>query len=969
MSKENALFPQVKDDIAFDRLWPQVTKTITTFSGKLWTDTADHDPGVTLLQAVTWNISDLSYRVSLPLNDLLTRQGEPNLFPEEFGPQNVLTCNAVTPGDYRRLLRDLTCHDLLPDYPEQDFIIRDALMIREPISSSFHWWYDADKRTYSFSEPQDVAEDQKKQMFLRGNNWLYILPTRFAATRDDQTRLKDEMVNFLANHRNFGESISDVIWMKSVDFMPQLTIELTEDIRDVNEVVANIYQAFEIELLPEANHHTTLEMQKAGYSNEAIFEGPYLRHGWQTDAAPFITDDGITINFSPLFERLLAINGVASISQFSAGTLPSQIAAVDGDAWSWQVASGYFPLLWGKDPLSTLTSANSPLTLIAKGGIYQHPDIDKVRTYLTQPEPITTAPVVLPAGRLRDLAGYTPVGNRLPECYQLQYPADVIDDKVRELHQFLLPVDQQLADGCAELAALPQLLAFKARDTLNAIRATRWPYTADSVGQQVHKDYAQALTDFQQQDTAIFTPDDSAINMANFNRELDFIQYLLGYFGTSRAARPLTLNLPDFLVTQRAFLAQQPALGYDRINIRIDQVSALHKRIAARIGLDSEIFADSPDLGKLPFYVIEHRQLLPLLPDNAFKDEQTPTDFTSEKKPLVTITQNGSAGKIVQGQLIDLVVIEEGNRWYVKQQLVTSIDGDSFTLNTANSVQLQNDLARLQEAWNGTNKGNLRWQNSNIWLQDMDYRLNYAASQPEDSNQRRLASNDQSPYPTMVAIGDKIIIRPAGLMPSTSGGQATAKAASVLADDWMLEATITELQLVDGTLVVEKAADSEHDFPSPEDAWRYQWNFSEAAYATADRFSFVVSIVHNRSMIEAGNIDPDMLIDWMQREVMAEFPAHVSIVNLWLSDSAFKNFAATYKRWQNNGSPLGDDAFALMQMLTLGHLPVAQLGIGLMRVATEEQKAQVVGEDGTGWDNGVILDQELFYVPQALPAA
>ena len=968
MSKENALFPQVKEEIAFDRLWPQVTETIATVSGKLWTDTADHDPGVTLLQAVTWNISDLSYRVSLPLNDLLTRQGEPNLFPEEFGPQNVLTCNAVTPGDYRRLLRDLTYKDIKLGVSGDSFLFDDARIIREPEDNRFQWWYDAENRTYSFGEPPDTAADKKTRMSLRGNCWLYLLPSgqlqsTFNAFPKDKSDYEKRIRMLLSDYRNLGEYFSRLIWLEPVYFSPRLTIELAEDVNDVNPVVAQVYETLKELLVPEAKRYTSAQLQKAGYSNEAIFEGPYLRHGWQTDAAPFITDGGITINFSPLFERLLAINGVASISQFSAGTLPKEISAVDGDAWSWQVASGYFPLLWGDSPLSTLTSANSPLTLIAKGGIYQYPELDKVTKYLTTPERIENEPLVLPAGRLRDLAGYTPVGNRLPDCYQLQLPAEVIDDSVRELHQFLLPVDQQLADNAAELAALPQLLAFTGRDKWNAVRGTRWPYSDDSVAQQVHKDYTDALTGFQQQDVAVFPTDGS---LANFSRELDFIQYLLGYFGTSRAARPLTLNLPDFLVTQRAFLAQQPELGYDRINIRIDQVSALQKRIAARIGLDSEIFADSPDLGKLPFYVIEHRQLLPLMPDDAFTDEQTPTDFISDTKPVVTIRQKGSAGKIVQGQLIDLIAIEGESRLVVSQQLVISTAGDTFTLNTTNSQQLQNDLARLQAAWDG---GNLRWQNSNIWLQDMDYRLNYADDQPSDSNQRRLASNDQSPYPTMVAIGDKIIIRPAGLTPSSSGGQATAKAASVLADDWMLEATITELKLVDETLVVEKAADSEYDFPSPEDAWRFQWNFSEAAYAIADRFSFVVSIVHNRSMIEIPNIEPAMLIDWMQREVMAEFPAHVSIVNLWLSDSAFKNFGATYKRWQNNGSPLGDDAFALMQMLTLGHLPVVQPGIGLMRIATEEQKAEVVGEDGTGWDTGVILDQELFYIPQALPAA
>lgn len=963
MSKENALFPQVKEEIAFDRLWPQVTETIATFSGKLWTDTADHDPGVTLLQAVTWNISDLSYRASLSLNDLLTQDGLTTLFPLEFGPQNVLTCNTVTAEDYRRALRDLHSSDTSLNSERSDFLFSDACLIKEPDDSRFQWWYSPKYRYYTFTQPTDDTNAVK--MTLRGNYWLYLIPTRFtlALSGTEQTTVKQYIADFLTNHRNLGEYVSRIVWLQPADFFPQLTIELSGDVDDVNRVVAQIYQTLETSLVPSASHRTTEQLQRAGYSNDAIFEGPYLQHGWQTNSAPIITDKGMTLNLSRMINTLLDINGVASISQFSAGALPDPISVVSGDAWSWQVASGYFPRLWGADPLILLASADSPLTLIAKGGIYQRPTAEAVGKYLVVPEAIQTEPVTLPSGKLRDLAAYTPVGSRLPECYQLQQPVEVINSNIRELHQFLLPVDQQLADGCAELAALPQLLTFKDRDKLNAIRGTRWPCAADSVSQQVHKDYVDALTAFQQQDTAIFPTDGSAINMANFYRELDFIQYLLGYFGTSRAARPLTLDLPDFLVTQRAFLAQQPALGYDRINIRIDQVSALQKRIAARIGLNSEIFAENPDLGKLPFYVIEHRQLLPLMPDETFAEEQTPTDFISHTRPVVTITQAGSAGKIVQGQLIDLIALEGESRLVVGQQMVTSTDGDNFTFNSTNSQLLQTDLDRLQAAWSS---GKLRWQNSNIWLQDMDYRLNYAASQPEASNQRRLASSEQSPYPTMVSTRDKIIIRRADPLVALAHDRTPLKTASAPAEDGQLEATIIELNPLDETFVIEKAAGSENEFPAVDEAWRYQWNFSEAVYATADRFSFVVSIVHNRSMVEAANIDPATLIDWMQREVMAEFPAHVSIINLWLSDPVFKNFAATYKRWQNNGSPLGDDAFALMQMLTLGHLPVTQLSIGLMRIATEAQKTAVMGSDGTKWNIEVIRTDQLFYIPKDL---
>lgn len=959
MSKENALYPAVKDAIAFDALWQQAHEVITALSGDVWTDTGDHDPGITLLQSATWNCSDLSYRASLPLNDLLTCQDQRPLFPEEFGPEQVLTCNTVTAEDYRRALLDLHSSDIDTLNTPGDFLFSDVSLIQEPEDHRFHWWYNAEKREYSFTEPVVTNNDDKKTLSLRGNLWLSLVPTRYTQSllSGNRTDVEQHLASFLADHRNLGEAVSRITWLQPATFSPRMTIELADNISDINQVAAQIYQVTEAFLRPVVARYTTEQRRALGDTGDVIFEGPKLKHGWQKTAPSQITAGGYVLNLGPLVNLLLAIPGVASLSTLSVDTGDGHITAVKGDSWRWQVADGYYPQLWGEAPLELLATTNGPLTLVSKGGIRNTLIKEKMAGYLTQADLIEMSPTVLPAGRFRDQTGYTPVGQRLPECYALQQPGAVIDDQTRAVHQFLLPVDQLLADGTAELAQLPALLAFKDRG--DVIRGTRWPYTGAMVQQAVHQPYMDALKAIAQQDAAIYTQGKPP--GANFTRELDFLQYLLGYFGTSRAALPLTLDLPDFLATQRAYLAQQPALGYDRINIRIDQVSALQKRIAARIGLDSSCFADKPDLSQLPFYLIEHRQLLPRTPDSTFDSEQTPTGF-SVVEPLVTLTQTDSAGRVVQGQLIDLIAVEGESRLHVSRLLVTATDGDSFTVSTKNSQQLQNTLPRLEAAWAGHN---LRWQNSNVWLQDMDYRLNYGQPEkPLPDNQRLLASNAQTPYPAMVSVGDGIVIRPADLQFSQPGMKAFR--ASTADADWRLEATVIEVDPIAGTLLIEKAAGSTEAFPSPETSYRYQWAFSKSNYATTDRFSFVVSAVLNRRLIDNPMIVPEQLVPWIQGTIMAEFPAHVSLINHWLDDATFNNFGATYARWQNSGMPLGDDAFALMQMLTLGHLPVTRLDIGLMRVATEDQRTKVVG-DGSQWKEDVILQEELFYVPKDVP--
>ncbi len=964
MSKENALFTVVKEDIDFDTLWQQAKERLDALSGDLWTDTTEHDPGVTLLQATTWNDSDIGYRLSLSLNDLLTGAGKTTLFPPEFGPQGTLCCNTLTQKDYRRAIRDIHSSDIGLTGDEQGFIFDDCALIKEPENSSntYHWWYDKANRDYTFTKPADADDAEWQELTLRGNYWLYLVPSRYtlALSADDRATVDAWLADFLASHRNLGEFFAQVIWMQPIDFNLQLEIGLSSDVANVAAVVAQIFEAASAQLIAPAERHTTAQMRAKGYLDEDIFEGPFLQHGWQTDEPTLISDEGMTVSLSALASRLLTIDGVDSVNAISLPSLPTHVWAVSSDKWAWKFDAGYYPRLWGADPFTLLAGDNSPLTLVIKGGIYQKPDAATLRQNLSAPELIVTTPEVLPAGTRRDFSSYTPVGNRLPACYQLQQPLLQVEQTVPELHQFLLPVDQLLADMCAETALIPQLLSFDERG--QSIRGTRWPYNNGSVNESVHITYTQSLKKYLKSTIAIFGTDGKTPLSANFSRELDFLQYLLGYFGTSRAARPLTLDLFDFLVTQRAYLAQQPELGYDRINIQINKVSALQKRITAIIGLNSECFKENPDLSNLPFYLLEHRQLIPVVSSEDYAGEQTPTNFQINGA-VVTITQPGSAGKIVVGQLIDLIALVGDRKESAKQQMVTSVNGDTFTLNADTSYQLESNLTVFQTAWNSNL---LTWQNSTTWLQDMSFTLNYAptAQQPADTSQRLLVSNDQSPFPAMVTVGDEITIELSNLATtSTSTSTASASVSSASDDLWFLNATILAADPLQGTLLVEKAVDSQYDFPDALDSWRYQWFFTDSAYASTDRFSFVISLVLNRSLLLSQNIVADKLITWMLQVVMEQFPAHVSLINHWMSDSAFKNFAQTYARWQNGGNPLGDDAWTILQMLTLGRLPVTLLGIGSMRIATTAQAAQVVGADGSQWNTDVIVQDQLFYIP------
>ncbi len=798
------------------------------------------------------------------------------------------------------------------------------------------------------------------QLALRGNYWLYLLPSR--ETEDNKTLAQERLKAFLKDNRNLGESVSNIIWLKPTNFLLQLDIELDDDVKDIADIFAKVYMTAEQMVLAKPLRYTTQVMKVQGYSNEEIFSGPYLHHGW-IPALPQAKDytDSTILNLSHLVNRLLAIKGIQSVTRLALANHDKTITPLPDDNWSWKIAQGYYPRLWGNDPLALITSANSPLTIIAKGGVkigVSKQDIEK--QLITEPL-INTQPELLHWGKYRKVLDYYPVSNKLPACYGLQTSKPTPQQV--QLHQFMLPFEQMLANGCAELALLPKLLAFKQRG--KTVHGVQWPFKADTVSQQAHQNIKTDLIEKLNNDSQIHY-DKGNNKDKNYAKELTILDYLLGYFGTHRAARPLTLNTLDFLNTQRGYLAQQPELTYQRNNIRIDKVSALQKRIAARLGLGGECFSDTPDLANLPFYLIEHRQLLPVKPDIQFDTEQNPDSLVVEDNQL-KITQRGTAGCLLQGQVINLIIIEEGNRKFIlRGQMITEVSGETFSLSTRNSTDLEYNLHRIHQAFND---GKLHWQNSPVWLEDMDYQLVYANETYRNAteDERWITSSAQSPFPAMIEENDEItlkyVITPSGPAPKISPRTVLTEPQSE--DElYELKARVVKFDRIQGKILIKCNQDSRNkNFPKETEAWRYRWYFSNEKYALADRFSFVVSVVVNRQLIENDKVDPYKLESWVKTEILAEFPAHISMIIHWLSPEHFKDFSSTYKRWQNNDAPLGDEAYHILETLTLGRLPSDATGIGNMRIATEQQRIEVIGESGDQWNEAVIKSNQLLYVP------
>jgi hypothetical protein len=102
---KNRTLPDSQD---YEFLRKEGLKHIESLSHEIWTDYNTHDPGITILEALCYAITELGYRCGFEIKDLLTdKEGELVKGQNFFTAKEILTINPLTINDYRKLVIDI----------------------------------------------------------------------------------------------------------------------------------------------------------------------------------------------------------------------------------------------------------------------------------------------------------------------------------------------------------------------------------------------------------------------------------------------------------------------------------------------------------------------------------------------------------------------------------------------------------------------------------------------------------------------------------------------------------------------------------------------------------------------------------------------------------------------------------------------------------------------------------------------
>ncbi|MBK9359046.1 MAG: hypothetical protein IPN08_16985 [Bacteroidales bacterium] len=140
--------PLLKPASDYYRLRREGIGHIEQMGSRQWTDYNTHDPGITILEALCYAITDLAYRTGQDIRNILTKAEPPadkkNPYPDQafFTAREILTVNPWTVNDFRKLLIDAEG-------------VRNAWLICRECACDFHYyaWCEGDKLMLAYAPP------------------------------------------------------------------------------------------------------------------------------------------------------------------------------------------------------------------------------------------------------------------------------------------------------------------------------------------------------------------------------------------------------------------------------------------------------------------------------------------------------------------------------------------------------------------------------------------------------------------------------------------------------------------------------------------------------------------------------------------------------------------------------------------------------------------------------------------------
>jgi len=441
------------EEAAFD--WQQLysigLEHIQRLARRIWTDYNVHDPGITTLELLCYALTDLSYRASFPIEDLLASASDNagNMQKQFFSGRQILPNRPLTLLDYRKLLIDLAG-------------VRNAWLEPAPCV----YYADMVKGELHRENP---GLPGIKEVHIAG---LYRVIIEYESDRaDEQKEARKRVEQRLHENRNLCEDFVSISKVGEQRFNLCCELELAPQ-ADVAKVKAEILFQVEQYMSPPVRNYTLSEMlerKKADgtpYTAEEIFDGPLLDCGFIDDEELARADLRTHIRLSDIINIIMDIEGILAVR----GILINAIeTAPDGkpiqpeNIWEIPVAAGCKAVLNKESSRLVFYKRNMPV--VPKNEEVNNEYEKLAAATLAKAETASVYDFDIPLGEYRQPDSYYSFQNHFPAVYGiseagLSRPADEKRQALAfQLKAYLLFFDQVMANYLAQLSQVKELFS------------------------------------------------------------------------------------------------------------------------------------------------------------------------------------------------------------------------------------------------------------------------------------------------------------------------------------------------------------------------------------------------------------------------------------------------------------------------------------------------------------------------------
>ncbi|OVE80896.1 hypothetical protein BVY04_04700 [bacterium M21] len=425
----------------YDELFSRGMELVEQFSAQTWTDYNSHDPGITILEFLCYNLTDLALRTAYPFADLVAEEkadAQAEVAKHFFQAHEILTHTPTTYLDYRKLiLSEDHIHNVTLQTPEYD---------------------------------SEIVQDQNKPdetLLLNGIYEVYLELDDDAGEAVRQQTIK-KLNLLLQNNRNLCEDFLPIKQFPDESVSVLADVEVEHDAKS-EDVLANIAMTLDRFVSPPISSRTLQEVLDAGVATDKIFNGPRTKYFFDNDELNKARRKS-EIHISDIINEIMAVDGVLSIRRMNVSSYYSQNEQT-------QAGDGMLKL---QDRHTVRFSLEKSQLRLFKNGVEQNLSETMVKhkvrvnkiAEMKPPVKLEENVLDLANGSYLDLAQFKSIQHDFPAIYKLAahgLSAEASAEEhayVKQLRAYLSMFDRFLADYLANLAQAKNMFSINSQDRL-----------------------------------------------------------------------------------------------------------------------------------------------------------------------------------------------------------------------------------------------------------------------------------------------------------------------------------------------------------------------------------------------------------------------------------------------------------------------------------------------------------------------